>query len=414
MFSDRRGFSRKLRRKLLESGKTAQQPTRMILRRSFQNELANSAGGVFTVIFSIVLTVGLVGVLHETAGGSYDTTAIFEITIYTGLANLAPLMTASLFIAVLIVLVRAWQDNEMIIWFSAGGRSLLDWTIPVIKFVLPFIAVIAVLSLSVSPWAKGQIQQSARAFQQRDDVSRIAPGRFIEASGGKRVFFIEEVLDGGDRVKNVFMNIQDGDKEVIVEAESGEIKRNALGDRYAVLLNGRRYDMGENSDVAWRVTDFKSYELRLDAKASVIESSSDVDKVPIQVLTQMQDPKAKGQLLWRFCWPFAALILPLLAIPLSCTNTRAGRNLNLLAAALIFILYLNAVSIGVARVKTERMDWLTGLILINGTFFLITMVLFVRRVWMQRWFPQWLCDLPYQIAERVRRRKGTFCREKKK
>lgn len=85
----------------------------MILRRSFLDELANSAGGVFTVIFSIVLTVGLVGVLHETAGGSYDSSSVLEITLYTGLANLAPLMTASLFIAVLITLIRAWQDNEM-------------------------------------------------------------------------------------------------------------------------------------------------------------------------------------------------------------------------------------------------------------------------------------------------------------
>lgn len=103
----------------------------MIFRRSFLNELANSAGGVFTVIFSIVLTVGLVGVLHETAGGSYDSSSVLEITLYTGLANLAPLMTASLFVAVLITLIRTWQDNEMIVWFSAGGRSLLDWIGPV-------------------------------------------------------------------------------------------------------------------------------------------------------------------------------------------------------------------------------------------------------------------------------------------
>ena len=376
----------------------------MILRRSFLDELANSAGGVFTVIFSIVLTVGLVGVLHETAGGSYDSSSVLEITLYTGLANLAPLMTASLFIAVLITLIRAWQDNEMIVWFSAGGRSFLDWVGPVLKFVFPFAVLVAVLSLSVSPWAKAQMEQSAREFQQRDDVSRIAPGRFIETNGGQRVFFIEEVSEDGNRVKNVFMSIREEDKETIVRAQSGEIKRNALGDRFAVLYNGKRYDTGSGSDASWRVIEFKTYELRLDTKTGPITGSSDVDQVPIQTLMEMDAARAKGQMLWRFTWPLAALILPLLAIPLSLTNVRAGRNFNLLAAALIFILYLNAVSIGVARVKTERLDWVAGLIWINGSFFLITVLLFVRRVWMQRWVPQSLADLPYRIGRWVKRR----------
>lgn len=354
------------------------------------------------MIFSIVLTVGLVGVLHETAGGSYDTTAVFEITLYTGLANLAPLMTASLFIAVLIVLIRTWQDNEMIVWFSAGGRSLLDWVRPVLLFVFPFVLVIAALSLVVSPWAKQQMEESARAFEQRDDVSRIAPGRFIEANGGQRVFFIEDVSEDGNRVKNVFMSSKEGNKETIVEAQGGEIRRNSLGDRYVVLLNGRRYDASTDGTSAWRVIEFKTYEIRLDVRSAAMESSSDVDQVPLTKLMTMQSPKAKGQMLWRFCWPIGALILSLMAIPLSSTNIRAGRNFNLVAAALVFILYLNAVSIGVARVKTDRMDWVVGLILVNGIFLLLTLLLFTRRVWMQRWLPKFVSDWSQQFLSRVK------------
>ncbi len=377
----------------------------MILQRSFQSELANSAGGVFTVIFSIVLTVGLVGVLHETAGGSYDTTAVFEITIYTGLANLAPLMTASLFIAILIVLIRSWQDNEMIVWFSAGGRSLLDWVRPVLLFVFPFVLVIAALSLVVSPWAKLQMEESARAFEQRDDVSRIAPGRFIEVSGGQRVFFIEEVSDDGNRVKNVFMSMKEGAKETIVQAEAGEIRRNSLGDRYIVLLNGARYDTATDGSAAWRVIEFKTYEIRLDVRSAAMEANSDVDKVPLARLMTMKSAKAKGQMLWRFCWPIGALILSLMAIPLSSTNIRAGRNFNLVAAALVFILYLNAVSIGVAHVKTGRMDWVVGLILVNGSFLVLTLLLFVRRVWMQRWLPKSFGDWFYGALSQLRPKK---------
>ncbi len=365
------------------------------------------------MIFSIVLTVGLVGVLHETAGGSYDTTAVFEITLYTGLANLAPLMTASLFIAVLIVLIRSWQDNEMIVWFSAGGRSLLDWVRPVLLFVFPFVLVIAALSLVVSPWAKLQMEESAKAFEQRDDVSRIAPGRFIEVSDGQRVFFIEDVSEDGNRVKNIFMSMKEGAKETIIEAQAGEIRRNSLGDRYVVLVNGRRYDTATDGTSAWRVIDFKSYEIRLDVRSAAMEANSDVDKVPLTRLMTMKSAKAKGQMLWRFCWPIGALILSLMAIPLSSTNIRAGRNFNLIAAALVFILYLNAVSIGVAWVKTDRMNWIAGLILVNGTFFALTLLLFVRRVWMQRWLPKSITELPHQFLSQ-RAMKNQKDREAKK
>jgi len=377
----------------------------MILRRSFLNELGNSAGGVFTVIFSIVLTVGLVNVMHATAGGRFDTAAVFEIMIYTGLSNLPPLMAASVFIAVLIVMIRAWQDSEMVVWYCAAGRSLLDWIPPVLKFVLPIAVLVAVLSVSVSPWAKAQIQQSAKSFQQRDDVSRVAPGRFIETSGGRRVFFVEEMSEGGERLKNVFMNINEGNREILVESVSGEIKTNAMGDRYVVLGQGRRYDTSAKNDAAWRVIEFKTYEVRLDSKINPLAVTSDVDKVPFSMLWLMKSPYAKSQLLWRLSWPLVTVILALMAIPLSCTNTRAGRNLNLVLAALVFILYLNGISIVVAWVKTARLGWIPGLILVNGVFALLTVLLFVRRVWMQRWLPAYVTDAPFKIVRTIRRRR---------
>ena len=40
----------------------------MIFKRSMVSELANSAGGVFTVLFTIVLAVGMVRILSLAAG----------------------------------------------------------------------------------------------------------------------------------------------------------------------------------------------------------------------------------------------------------------------------------------------------------------------------------------------------------
>ena len=69
-------------------------------------------------------------------------------------------------------------------------------------------------------------------------MNAIAPGRFIEAMGGKRVFFVESAEEGGNQVRNVFMAEGDWGKESVVTAEKGTIEVNAEGDRYVVTVYG--------------------------------------------------------------------------------------------------------------------------------------------------------------------------------
>lgn len=106
----------------------------MIYRKALTSELSNTAGGAFTVLFSIVVTIGLVRILNQTAGGRYDTGSILEVVAYTSLVNLPALISLALFLAVLMTLNRYWRDSEMFVWFSAGGLSLASWIRPVLKF----------------------------------------------------------------------------------------------------------------------------------------------------------------------------------------------------------------------------------------------------------------------------------------
>ena len=372
----------------------------MIFRRAFVSELANSAGGVFTVLFSIVLTVGLVQILSEAAGGDVASTTVFELVAYSSLVNMPPLLTVSLFIAVLMVMMRSWQDSEMIVWFSTGGQSLLAWIRPVLRFAVPLILLVGVLSTALTPWAKAQIERTTSAFEQRDDVNRITPGRFIETAGGNRVFFIEDADATGTHIKNVFLSERTKDgKEIVVHSEAGEIVKTDEGDRYISLTDGRRYEASGTQSAAWRVVDFVRYDLLLKVKADAAIAKMSVDEMPMQMLFALDTKAAKGEILWRVSWPLAALNLVLLAIPLSYTNPRAGRSLSLVIAVLVFILYLNGISIGQTWVRGGKMEWYTGVLLINGFVFAVTALLFVRRVWMTRWLPLSVTEWPYRLSK---------------
>jgi len=102
----------------------------------------------------------------------------------------------------------------------------------------------------------------------------------------------------------------------------------------------------------------------------------------------------QGELLWRMGLPIVAMLLALLAVPLAFVNPRVGRSANLIVAVLLFVLYLDGIQIMQAWVQQGRMGftvaaWATHLVALA-----LTTLLFVRRVYMQRWLPRWI-DLRY-------------------
>lgn len=358
----------------------------MILKRSFISELANSAGGAFTVMFTIVLAVGMVQVLGYATGGRIGSATVLEMIVYQVLGNLAPLIALTGFVAVLMTLMRWWQDNEMVVWYSSGGRSLWAWLDPTLRFIIPITILVGMLSLVVTPWAKAQSELIRAEFKQRDEVNALAPGRFIESMGGRRVFFIESLGDADNEVGRIFLAQQDDDKEVVVSAAAGTIEVNREGDRYVVLHDGRRYETSRSS-AETRVVEFDNYGMRLDIKLDKQLRASRLVSQPLPLLLAQPTAEHMGELAGRLSWPLVTLNLALLALPLSCTAPRAGRSLNLILAALSFILYLNAISIMQTWIEQERVGMWTAFATVHLSVFILTVVLFIRRVYMQRWLP---------------------------
>src|SRR5216117_2776358 len=155
-------------------------------------------------LFAIAVTTQLIQLLGKAAGGSIPTDAVVAFLGFFALGALPVLLSLTMFISVLLTLTRGWRDSEMVIWFTAG-LPLTAWLKPVMLFALPQIAVIAVLSLFISPWAAqmGETYQSRIAA--RDDVSRVDPGVFGETGNKERVFFVESVSGDQASVQNVFV-----------------------------------------------------------------------------------------------------------------------------------------------------------------------------------------------------------------
>src|SRR5947207_11923458 len=144
----------------------------MIFQRALLREFAGLAGAVFMTLFAISVTVQLVRLLGRAAGGQVPSDAVVAFIGFFALGTLPVLLSLTMFISVLMTMTRGWRDSEMVIWFSSG-LPLTAWLRPVMLFALPQIAVIAALSLFISPWAAQMAGQYSSKLETRDYVSRV-------------------------------------------------------------------------------------------------------------------------------------------------------------------------------------------------------------------------------------------------
>jgi lipopolysaccharide export system permease protein len=360
----------------------------MIFRRSIVSELTSTASAVFTVLFSILFSVGLVRILGQAAGGRVDNQAVFELVALTALVWLPIILTLTLFVSVLMTLTRAYRDSEMVVWFTSG-RSLMAWIGPVLRFAWPIVVSIALLALFVTPWSNSEIEEMRERFAKRDDVSRLAPGRFIESGGVDRVFFVEsvDILDG--QVHNVFVSMRHQSREGLIVAAKGVIEVAKNGDRFLVLEQGRRYE-GTPGKLEYRTMEFDRYAIRLESRPD--QQMGEQRAKSLGLLQLLSDPNQLnlGEIMWRIGLPVVALLVSLLAIPLAYVNPRVGRSFNLIVAVLLFAFYLNVLNTVQAYVQQGRLNFNVGVWVVHALFLALVVVLFARRVYLQRWLPRWL------------------------
>ena len=158
----------------------------------------------------------------------------------------------------------------------------------------------------------------------------------------------------------------------------GYVETSPAGDRFLVLLNGRRYE-GNPGEADFRVMEFERYETRIDAKEGGAPAETQKSR-STQALFETPTRTNLGELVWRLGVPLSALILAVLAIPMSFVNPRAGRSLNLLYALLTYMVYSNLLSLSQARVAQGQMSFLTGLVLVHGVMLAALVLLFARRM----------------------------------
>ena len=370
----------------------------MIFQQALRRELSFTTGGVFLVLVTIMITTLVIRILGFAANGAVNPEDALVLIALATLGYMAVLLTVSLFVAVLIVLVRWYKDSEMIVWF-ASGLSISSLILPIIRFATPLIIIIALLALFVWPWANRESTLISQRFQQRSDVSMVAAGQFRESAKAERVFFIEELNVDQKEVKNIFAAESKNGRLSVAVASTGFIENIEGGGKSIVLNNGRRYE-GLPTQPDFRILEFVEYSTNIRNKEAIDPAPRDREKTVKELINDANldasNPQAansnSAELLWRVGLPLMALGLVLIAIPLAYVNPRLGNYTAMFYAILVYLIYSNLLNLTQNFVSQKKIGVFIGVWPIHLLALIIAFVLIRNRInpslkWWRRQLP---------------------------
>lgn len=328
------------------------------LDRYLSREFAQSVFAAL-IVLGMVSMGGLVAdLLSEIARGKVPAGLLLS-QLGLRLVDFLPiLLPLALMLGLLLALGRLYRDSEMPVLAAVGvgPRRLLK---PVLIVVLPVLALVALCSLWLGPWANRLSEEMVQQANKNLLVSGLEPGRFTALPGGG-VVYVGSMSNDGTVFSRLFVHRQEGDRLDVTTARSGSMFLDGERARYLRLEDGFRVEGPAGAGRDFRLMRYVRNELRLPDRS---EDRSDDDPMLLPTTALFGDarPEAQAQLHRRFTPMLLALAFALLAVPLARSSPRQARHGRLLLAFLAYLVGMNLMYLGTQWLAEGKLPTLAGL-----------------------------------------------------
>lgn len=327
-----------------------------VLDRYLAREVGQTWLTVTLVLLAILISNQFARILGDAAAGKLPKDAVLTLLGLTSLNYLTILVPLALFLSVMLALGRIYKDSEMAA-MNACGVGPLQLYRPLLLLTAVVAAGLGALSLVAAPWALRQVELIRDAAQREAQIEALEAGQF-RSSGG--IVFYAEGLTADGQLRNVFLERQRGAAVEVVVARRAEYKVDAeRGLRVMVLYEGRRYE-GIPGEPGFRIMDFEEHGLPI-AFSGRDSREPDIEALPVAALLRTEGSAAAAEWHWRLSAPISAVLLVILAVPLSRTRPRQGRYGKLTVAVLVYLFYSNLMGAGRAWLENEQLPAAAGL-----------------------------------------------------
>jgi lipopolysaccharide export system permease protein len=309
-----------------------------LLDKYIAREIFSTLLAVTSVLMLIIIGNLFIRLLGEAAEGKIPQDIILPLLALVSFKGVVLLLPISLFLAVLLSLGRFYRDSEMAA-LRAIGIGYSDLLRPIIVMAIAIALFLTIMVAWVLPWVVAVSDEMKEVASKRTDIVGITPGRFVADPQATRVLYVEEMSEDREVLRGIFISLVEKDKDVILTAETARQEVDPETQRrYIVLNNGYRYDAPHGRGEISRLFYREHAVLLPEVTRSTTRTR---DAYSIQELWRSDVLGDKAELQWRLSFPISALILAILAIPLSYSSPRQGRYGKLAIAIVIYGLYSN-------------------------------------------------------------------------
>jgi lipopolysaccharide export system permease protein len=274
---------------------------------------------------------------------------VFDLIALGAVMNLSVIVPVGLLLSVVLTLGRLYHDSEMAA-LQACGYAPARLLAPLFVFAAVIAVGLAWLSFFQVPRADSQVQSLRRSAIKEAQFGQLDAGRFRSFSGGDAVFYAERV-DADGVLHNVFVRHESGGRIELALANTATYSKAAAnGMHFVTLFNGRRYE-GTPGLSDFRVIEFLEHGIPISTPADAI-GPQDPDTKPTRELWGTGDASDIAQLQARASSPLMALVLTLVAVPLSRLRPRQGRYARVGFAIVVYFVYSNLLA--AAKVWVEK------------------------------------------------------------
>ncbi len=314
-----------------------------ILDRYILREVLVSWLAVTGVLLAILLTNQVASVLARAAENQYPRGVVLELILLGALQNLPIIVPVGLLLGIVLALGRLYHDSEMTAAQACGAGSRPVF-VPVVGIATLMTALLSFLSLQVAPAAAGRLLGLSSEALRAGQFAPITAGKFRSFGGGSTVVYAQSA-DPDGTLRRVFVERDRGDHLEVALAQRATHAYSEDGDLQVITLyDGERYE-GIPGERKFRIVRFA--ENTIPVRLPPIGGGMlKVQGVPSGTLARSPDRAQRAEFHWRIALPIMALVLAMIAVPISRLRPRQGRYARVGYAILIYFVYFNLLSAG--------------------------------------------------------------------
>jgi len=329
------------------------------IERYLARELATTFGAVLTILTFVMIANVLARLLIRVADGRLAADTLLVLMGLQLVKAMTVLVPFSAFLALMLMLGRFYRDSEMAALMACGvGPGKLYRAL--LLFVVPLFLALTWVVLFGAPRAAALRDDLTRRAEQVAAISFVVPGQFRELGDGRVVAYTESVDVESGKLRGIFVRVLGNELPDMITAESGRLYQDPeTRARYIQLEKGERYQ-GEPGTLQFRLTKFETLAVLIEEPDAPTDNQRR-SQLPTSALLGSADSEDQAELQWRIAVPVALIVLLTLALPLAHARPREGRYGRLAYAILIFVIYMNLMTMGKAWIEKGTLPATLGL-----------------------------------------------------